>query len=138
VLLSPLLQQPIDQDYTTLLVIGGLISLILALISIIVLWTIFEKAGKPGWAAIVPIYNIIVFLDMVGRPRWWLLLTIVPVVNFIIGLILMFDLARVFGKGAGFAIGLILLQPLFLLILAFDNSEYVGVQGPAVSPLMET
>lgn len=136
-LFSPLLQQPIDQNYSTFLLLFSLISLILVLISIIVLWTIFEKAGKPGWAAIIPIYNIIVFLDMVGRPWWWLLLTIVPGVNFIIGLILMFDLARVFGKGAGFAIGLILLQPLFLLILAFDNSEYVGMQGPPVSPLME-
>jgi hypothetical protein len=137
VLFSPLLQQPIDQNYSTFLLLFSLISLILVLISIIVLWTIFEKAGKPGWAAIIPIYNIIVFLDMVGRPWWWLLLTIVPGVNFIIGLILMFDLARVFGKGAGFAIGLILLQPLFLLILAFDNSEYVGMQGPPVSPLIE-
>jgi hypothetical protein len=123
VLFSPLIQQPIDQTNTTALLITGLISLVLAIISIIIYWTIFEKAGKPGWTTIIPIYNVIVFLDIVGRPRWWFILLFVPLVNVIISLMLMFDLARVFGKGAGFAIGLIVFAPLFLLILAFDDSR---------------
>ena len=125
-LISPLMQQPIDQTDTTLLLISALIGVILLVITVIVYWTIFEKAGKPGWAALVPIYQFIVFMDIVGRPRWWWILLFVPLVNIIISLILSFDLARVFGKGTGFAIGLIVLQPLFVLILAFDDSRYIG------------
>lgn len=133
---SPVLQQPIDQIDSTILWISLLISTILTIVVIIIYWTIYEKAGKPGWAAIVPIYNLIVFLDIVERPRWWFVLLLIPLVSIVVGLIVMFDLARVFGKGPGFAIGLILLSPLFLLILAFDSSQYIG-SGTAVTSLTQ-
>jgi uncharacterized membrane protein YoaK (UPF0700 family) len=102
--------------------------LILLLIVIISLWKIFEKAGEPGWAALIPIYNVIILLKIVGRPIWWLVLLLIPFVNIIFGIILYLDLAKAFNKGTGFAIGLILLGIIFLPILAFDSSEYVGTK----------
>ncbi len=87
-------------------------------------WKIFTKAGKPGWAAIVPIYNILVFLEVVGRPAWWIILMFVPFVNFIVAILLCMDLARKFGKGAGFGIGLVVLSPIFLPMLAFGDATY--------------
>ncbi len=89
-------------------------------------WRLFTKAGKPGWAAIVPIYNVIVMLEIVGRPLWWILLFLLPCVNIIVGIMLMVDLAKAFGKDTGFAIGLIFLGIIFLPILAFGSSRYLG------------
>lgn len=102
--------------------------LYLALIAFFVycLWRIFVKAGKPGWAAIVPIYNVLVELEIVGRPWWWLLLLLVPVVNIVIGVMILLDLAKVFGKGSGFGIGLIFLSFVFIPILAFGDAKYLG------------
>lgn len=90
------------------------------------LWRIFVKAGKPGWAAIVPIYNVLVELEIVGRPWWWLLLLLVPIVNVVIGIMVLLDLAKVFGKGTGFGIGLILLPFIFIPMLAFGDARYLG------------
>lgn len=90
------------------------------------LWRVFIKAGKPGWAAIVPIYNILVELEIVGRPWWWLLLMFVPVVNVVIGIIVLLDLAKVFGKSSGFGVGLIFLAFIFIPILAFGDARYLG------------
>ncbi len=99
-------------------------------------WKIYAKAGQPGWAALIPFYNIVVFLKIVGRPGWWLLLWFVPVVNVVISLMLMHDLSRAFGKGIGFTLGLIFLSPIFMLLLAFGPAQYVGVRidEPAVVP----
>jgi hypothetical protein len=113
--------------------IGGIIGLLLYLAVIAFLiaanWKIFTKAGKPGWASLIPIYNIIVFLEIVGRPAWWVVLLFIPFVNFVVGVMVSIDLAKSFGKGTGFAVGLILLAPVFLLMLAFGSARY---QGPAV------
>src|SRR6266566_1470050 len=75
------------------------------------MWKVFTKAGEPGWAAIIPIYNYVVLDRIAGRPGWWLLLWILlgPIAYIVIS----FDLAKRFGKGAGFAIGLILLPFIF-------------------------
>ena len=70
-------------------------------------WKIFTKAGQPGWACIIPIYNLYVWCKIVGRPWWWILLMLIPFVNFIIAIILLIDLAKSFGKGVGFGIGLL-------------------------------
>lgn len=99
---------------------------IVAVLAIVAMWKIFTKAGKPGWASIIPIYNTIVLLEIVGRPVWWILLMLIPFVNIIILVILMLDLAKSFGKGTGFAIGLIVLTTIFFLILGFDSSTYKG------------
>jgi hypothetical protein len=87
-------------------------------------WKIYTKAGKPGWACIVPIYNIIVILQIIKKPVWWFILLLIPIVNFIILLIMQIQLAKVFGKGVGFGLGLIFLSPIFLPILAFGSAEY--------------
>lgn len=93
------------------------------------MWKIFEKAGQPGWAAIVPLYNIYVLTQIVGRPAWWVILCIIPCVGFVAGIILLIDLAKSFGKDIGFAIGLIILGFIFIPVLGFGSSRY---QGPSV------
>jgi hypothetical protein len=102
-----------------------------AILMIAAWWKIFSKAGHPGWAAIIPIYNWIVWCKIVGRPWWWILLMLIPFVNFIILIILIIDLAKSFGKGAGFGIGLLLLPIIFFPLLGFGSAEY---QGPSASP----
>jgi Family of unknown function (DUF5684) len=93
-------------------------------------WKIFTKAGQPGWACIIPIYNLYVWCKIVGRPWWWILLMLIPFVNFIILIILIIDLAKSFGKGVGFGIGLLLLPIIFFPILGFGSARY---QGPAAA-----
>ena len=109
--------------------IGALIALFVLLIVVISAWKIFTKAGQPGWAAIVPFYNVIVLLQIVGKPHWWIVLLIIPGVNFVVAIIVMLALAERFGKGAGFGIGLAFLGIIFFPILAFGDARY---QGPAL------
>ena len=100
--------------------------LLVSVFSIVCLWKVFVKAGKPGWAAIIPIYNIITELEIIGRPWWWLLLLFIPLVNIVIGIIVIFDLAKVFGKSTGFGFGLLFLGVIFMAILAFGDANYLG------------
>jgi hypothetical protein len=90
------------------------------------LWKVFTKAGEPGWAAIIPIYNTYILIKIVGRPWWWLLLMLIPCVSIVIAIIVMLDLAKSFGKSVAFAIGLILLTPIFIIILGFSDAKYLG------------
>ena len=87
-------------------------------------WKIYSKAGQPGWACIIPIYSTIVLLKIIKKPLWWFLLLMIPFVNFIIILIMRIQLAKVFGKGAGFGIGIILLPIIFIPMLAFGSAQY--------------
>ena len=87
-------------------------------------WMVFAKAGQPGWTCLIPILNLLVILKIVKRPMWWIVLIMIPLVNFVVLVILMVDLAKTFGKGVGFAIGLIILGPIFYLILAFGSATY--------------
>jgi hypothetical protein len=107
---------------------GGflLFMFVMAIVVIASLWKIFAKAGKPGWASIVPIYNAIVLFEIVGRPAWWILLFLIPFVNFVIAIIVAVDLAKSFGKGGGFAVGLLLLGFIFYPILGFGSARYLG------------
>lgn len=111
----------------------SLFSLIFAVLSIIALWKIFTKAGEEGWKSIIPIYNTYVLLKIVGRPGWWLLLMLIPLVNIIVLIVVMNDLSKSFGQGVGFTIGLLLLSPVFYLILGFGSSRYVGPGGVAAA-----
>ena len=97
-------------------------------LSFISIWKIFVKAEKPGWAALIPIYNIIIELEIIGRPWWFILLMFVPLANFVVSVIITFDFARVFGKGIGFGFGLFFLPIIFYPILAFSNAKYIGPQ----------
>lgn len=91
-------------------------------------WRIYEKAGKPGWAVIVPIYNILILLEIIGKPWYWLLLMLIPGVNMVLGIWAINLLSKSFGQNEGFTLGLIFLSIIFYPILAFGNYEY---QGPA-------
>ena len=104
-------------------------SFILSIIYIIGVWKIFTKAGKPGWAAIIPIYNIIVLLEIVGKPLWWILLLLIPCVNIVFGIWIINLLSKSFGKSEGFTIGLLLLGFIFFPILGFGDAVYLGPAG---------
>ncbi len=110
-------------------VVGLIIYLAIIILMIASLWKIFVKAGKPGWASIIPIYNVIVLLQIIEKPVWWFILFFIPFVNIVIAIIVYLKLAEVFGKGAGFGIGLILLPFIFFPILAFGDAQYQGSGG---------
>ncbi|MCW2525919.1 MAG: signal peptidase [Pseudonocardiales bacterium] len=95
------------------------------------LWKVFEKAGHEGWKAIIPIYNVYIELKIVGRPGWWLVLFIIPIVNIVMLFIVSFDMAKSFGKSTGFGVGLALLSFIFIPILGFGSARYLG---PSVQP----
>lgn len=108
-----------------------IISLIVYVISVIAMWKLFTKANKPGWASIIPIYNVVVLFQIAGLNPLLLLLALIPVVNAFAMIILMImcniNLAKAFGKSTGFAVGLIFLNSIFMLILGLGNSQYVGL-----------
>jgi hypothetical protein len=85
---------------------------------------VFRKAGRSGWAALVPIYNLIVLLEIAGKPVWWVAFTPVPVVNLVLGARLGIGLADRFNRGRLFGLGLFFLAPLFLPVLAYSNLRY--------------
>jgi hypothetical protein len=116
--------------------LAGIWLLLLALLifSLVVNWKMFKKAGKPGWASIVPVYNTIVLLDIIGY-KWYYIffafLGVIPIVGFVLSLIFMISLniklAKSFGQSEAFGIGLWLLNPIFIAIIAFSKDiKYVG------------
>jgi len=110
---------------------GSLIGINVAVfvLMIVSMWKIFTKAQKPGWACLIPIYNIIILLEIVGKPWWWLLLMLIPFVNFVVIIWMINLLSKSFGHGTGFTIGLILLSIIFFPILGLGNSKYIGPAG---------
>jgi hypothetical protein len=109
----------------------GVLVFILALqiFMIICMWKIYAKAGEPGWACIVPIYNIIVLLKIVNKPAWWFILLIIPIVGLIIAIIVLHRLSLSFGQGAGYTIGLLLVPIIFLPMLAFGSATYKRLEN---------
>ena len=99
-------------------------ALVLTIVMIASMWKIFDKAGKPGWAAIIPIYNLIVLLEIIEKPIWWIVLFFLPFVNVIAAVLIDIELAKKFGKDALFGIGLLLLPIVFFPILAFGSARY--------------
>ena len=96
------------------------------LVAALPLMGVFLKADEPGIAAFIPIWNALVLLKIVGRPWWWLLLYLIPIVGLVIAIVVFYDLAKSFGHGVGFTIGLVLLSWIFLLILWLGRSRYLG------------
>jgi hypothetical protein len=107
-----------------------IVALIWAVLVIAGWWKVFTKADRPGWAALVPIFNVYTMCKVAGRPGWWIVLFLIPIVNIVAYLVLMVDLARSFGKGFGFSLGLVFLSPLFAVILGFGSATY---RGPAAA-----
>jgi hypothetical protein len=94
------------------------------LLLIVSMCKIFAKAGRPWWAAIIPFYSAWVLAEIAGKPGWWGLLTIIPFVGLVFAILILIELAKRFGKGAGFAVGMILLPMVFTPILAFGSAKY--------------
>ena len=98
--------------------------LAVVILAIAGLWKTFEKAGHPGWASIIPIYNLVVMMRVAGKPGWWVLLCLIPLVNLVIAVIMVGRTAKNFGKGTGFAVGLFFLGFIFYPILGFGDAKY--------------
>ncbi len=120
-----------EMDIASLIATMGAVSSAVSLIYYVLLivceWKMFEKAGEPGWAAIIPIYNIYKLFEISYGSGWKMLLLLVPILNIFIAIQQSFKLAKAFGQGFAFGIGLLLLAPIFMAIIAFSNKiEYVG------------
>lgn len=103
---------------------GSILYLAIVILVLVGLWKIFTKAGKPGWAILIPIYNLYVLLQIVNKPWWWLILFIVPVVNFVFIIWTFNRLSKSFGQGVGFTIGLLILSFIFIPVLGFGSYSY--------------
>jgi hypothetical protein len=94
------------------------------------MWKVFVKARQPGWAAIIPIFNLYILCLMAGKPPWWIILFFIPLVNIVVAILLCIELAKYFGKGVGFALGLAILPFIFYPILGFGSATYSGPAKP--------
>jgi hypothetical protein len=127
---------PAQQDFLDFIfgfysLTASCIGLLIFLAYVVGLWQVFIKAGESGWKAIIPIYNIWILLEIIGRPGWWVILYFIPVVGFVIWVIMNLDLAKSFDRGTWFAIGLILLPFLFVPFLGFSDTQYYGPAAKA-------
>ena len=128
-------------DLAGIMAAMGISWVVIAIIIFVSLWKIFQKAGRPGWEGIIPLYNYYILLvEVVGRPAWWIAFPIaaivlgwVPIIGWLISIaflvvhiIVSNDLSKAFGKGVGFTIGLVILGFIFFPILAFGNAQYLG------------
>lgn len=116
--------------------IVSIIYLAIIVLMVASMWKVFDKAGQPGWACLIPIYNIIVMLKIAGKPTWWLLMFFIPVANIIFAIMMYVAIAKSFGKGTGFALGMIFLAFIFWPMLGFGDAEYLGPEGddsPAIA-----
>ncbi len=104
--------------------IGYIVPLAVAVFIIAAWWTVFTKAGQPGWGAIIPIYNVYLMCKVGGKPGWWVILFFIPLVNIVMAFVVMIGVAKNFGKGAGFGVGIVLLQVIFVPILGFGSATY--------------
>jgi hypothetical protein len=131
---SPLLAQE-TSEYTTSGKAPGpvfwIIYFAVLIFVIAAMWKVFSKAGQPGWAILIPFYNLYVLCKIAGRPGWWLILFLIPIVNLIFFIILDIDIAKSFSKGVGFGIGLLLLPFIFFPILGFGSATYQGAAAAA-------
>ena len=127
--------------FLVIMCIVGLIVLAISIFQIIGTWKIFKKAGQPGWAALIPIYNMYILCKVTGvNPYWVLILALSGLLSFIpiIGslaiaivtiyatILIYVSLANSFGKDTGWVIGLVLLNPFFMFALGIGSSTYLG------------
>src|SRR5436190_14559830 len=111
---------------------------ILTVFGVVVQWKVFTKAGQPGWACLIPIYGAVVLCRVANKPGWWVLLFLIPLVNIVIAIMVMIGLAEAFGKGGGFIVGLLFLNPIFMAILAFGDAQHrkLGPASAGVQPAL--
>ncbi|MBB6499802.1 DUF5684 domain-containing protein [Pedobacter cryoconitis] len=107
-------------------IFGGTMYLVFIVLAVAGMWKTFEKAGKPGWAAIIPIYNLIIILEIIGKPTIWILWLILPCTNIVFYIWSLNLLAKSFGKTEGFTVGLVILPFIFYPLLGFTDARYLG------------
>ena len=108
-------------------VVPAIIAAVFGLLMIIAGWLTFKKAGKPGVAIIIPIWNTIVMCQIAGKPAWWFILFLIPVVNIVIAIIVVLNIAKAFGKSGAFGFFLLLVLPIIgWPILGFGKAQYQG------------
>ncbi len=112
----------------------GILLFLMFFLGIIVLymaatWKVFSKAGQPGWASVIPVYNLYTMLKLAGKPGWWIILMIIPGLNIIFGIWTLNMISKSFGKDEGFTMGMVFLAPIFWPILGFGDAEYIGPYG---------
>lgn len=115
---------PASQGATIAMLVVLWLGLTVSVFLLIALWKVYRKAGLPGWGVLVPIYNVILLLRIGGKPGWWFLLLLLAPINVIFHILMLLGIARNFGKGGGFAVGLLLLPVIFFPILAFGNARW--------------
>lgn len=101
-----------------------LVQLAVAIVTIAGTWKVFVKAGQPGWASIIPFYNVYVFTQIAGKPAWWLVLFLVPLVNVVAAILVFVAIAEKFGKSSGYGVGMALLGFIFVPMLGFGDAQY--------------
>lgn len=105
--------------------IGVMLFYLLILVAVIAgMWKVFEKAGKPGWACLVPIYNIIVLLEIIGKPLWWIVLYFVPCANIVVAFLVGIELAKRFGKDTIYGVLIALFPMVMFPVLGFTDAKY--------------
>jgi hypothetical protein len=104
---------------------------------IISMWKVYEKANKPGWAALVPVYNLIIMLEIAKKPTWWVAMYFVPFANIVFMIMTLNGVSKNFGKDEGFTVGLVLLSFVFWPILAFSDARYVDSKLPLNTDLLD-
>ena len=109
----------------------AILSLAISVLTLVAMWKLFVKAGRAGWKCLIPFYNTYCLYDIAWGNGWLFLLMFVPCVNVVVGIMMLFKLAKAFGKGTGFGFGLLFLNTIFILILGFGSAEYVGPQVSA-------
>jgi hypothetical protein len=124
--------EPVNPVYAG---IGVVVWLALVILMVASMWRVFTKAGQPGWASIIPIYNLYILCKAAGKPGWWVILLFIPFVNFLILIFLCIAIAERFGKGAGYGVGLALLGFIFFPMLGFGDAQYQGAHGNRPPPL---
>ena len=103
-----------------------IIYLAVVVLEIVASWKIFTKAGKPGWAILIPIYNIVVMLEIVGKPIWWIVLLFIPIVNIVIMIIIVYNLVLRFGQPGWHVILALFLSIIYYPYLAFSKASYTA------------
>lgn len=117
-----------DQDYV-LPIWAFILFLPIIIFEIAAIWRVFTKAGQPGWACIIPIYNIYIMTKIAGKPGIWTLFCLIPLINIVFSIWLYNMISKSFGKDEGFTVGLIVLSVVFWPILGFGKSKYLGPYG---------
>lgn len=126
-----------DQVFEGIGIVGIVVYIAIIVLMIAANWKIYTKAGQPGWASIIPIYNIVVLLQIVKKPIWWIILMLIPFVNFVIAILLIHNLSKVFGKGVGFTLGLFFLPFIFYPILGFGDAQYEDSNNESSEDLLD-